>query len=261
MNLSSYRKPETRVARNVVSYTKYLHSLLTALLWPRSRSAPPELASTWRRTPQQVQRRRKKRQRQGKKVKDADALTLEKFATEAIREHWLHLAERICNKRQEDAKAETNELHLRLTLPKELFEDWAFHNFTVFSRQEVVEQLYQTGFLRNYQDGIQLWCSRRQLKETHQPTVRTLIENGAKILKAQTGGFFAVVFNRSVIIYFPWDARTTIADISDKTLKIVNMTANVVVTHRKRVPGQGTLGDFAIVPGNLIAINLVSFCE
>ena len=234
----------------------------------RSRSAPPTVTPTSTPTRPQLQIKRRTRRRQQKEKTnddddddDDDILTLEEFARKSIRENWTLWAKKLCYQSRQEAKCEIDVMRLHLTLPWHLFNDWAFHTFLVFNRPEALPQLFRTGQLRHCEGGVQFWFSRRQLREQGNPSLRVICENAAKLLRAQSEGFFAVVFNRDVIVYHSWEPSTRIGSIVTKTLNIVNSSEEVIVKHRSRILEQGTLSELGIQPGHVIAMDLLALRE
>lgn len=219
----------------------------------RCRSAPPTVKSTSTRQQQQLQRRRKKLR--GRRKEADEILAMEEFARESIKERWGVLAKKLCDHSRREAKGEIDVVRLRFTLPFHLFNDWAFYTFLVLERPEAIPQLFRAGQLRHSGAGVQFWCSRRQLQEQRNPSLKVLNENAAKLLRAQAAGVFAVVFNRDVVLYHLWERSTTLSSIVTKTLKSLNSNESVIVRRRGRVLEQGTLGELGIQPGNLIAVD------
>ena len=152
----------------------------------RSLSAPPVLTSGKIDPPNAAAatKSRPKVKRKRRPKVDADAIAIDEFAKERIREQWGLLAHKFCTHIQQTARLDSDLRHHQLTLPRQLFLDIAFYAFQKDSARALLK-LYQAGVLTEpVNDEVWICCSRRQMRQKTRNPIRKLIEEGEKVLEA-----------------------------------------------------------------------------
>ena len=221
----------------------------------RSLSAPPVLTSGKIDAPSAAASKRRKRKRRQKV--DADAVAIDEFAKERIREQWGLLAHKFCTHIQQTARLDSDLRHHQLTLPRELFLDIAFYAFQKKDSAKALLQLYQAGVLTEpVNDEVWICCSKRQLRQKTGNPIRKLIEEGKKVLEASRKGHFGIVFNNAVIVFLQWNPDLTVSAVIQKVVQVLcpQGCGEAIAMHRHTILKEGNLGDLGLTAGCTIAV-------
>ena len=220
----------------------------------RCLSAPPVLTSGKIDAPSAALSKKRKRKRRPKV--DADAVAIDEYAKERVREQWRLLAHKFCAHTQQTARLDSDFRHHQLTLPRELFLDIAFYTFQKDSARTLLK-LYQAGTLTEpVNDEVWICCSRRQLRQKTGNPIRKVIEEGKKVLEASRKGHFGIVFNNAVIVFLKWNADLTVSTVIQKIVQILcpQGCGETIAMHRHTILKDGKFGDLGLTAGCTIAV-------